>query len=132
MGRCSVSLLGGFEVRVDGRPVPVDAWRSRRAADLVKLLALESTHQLHRERVMDLLWPELGMDPAGANLRKAVHYARRAMGAEDAIRSTGGMLSLWGGDVEVDAQRFLDAADAALANGDQEGCGLAADMYTGE
>jgi DNA-binding SARP family transcriptional activator len=132
MGRCSVSLLGGFEVRVDGRAVPVDAWRSRRAADLVKLLALEPTHELHREQVMDLLWPELGTDPAGANLRKAVHYARRAMGAEEAIRSTGGMLSLWGGDVDVDAQRFLAAADAALATGDEEGCALAADMYTGE
>jgi len=44
----------------------------------------------------------------------------------------GGMLSLWGGDVEVDAQRFLGAADAALADGDEEDCGLAADMYTGE
>ncbi|MCW2917232.1 MAG: transcriptional activator domain [Actinomycetia bacterium] len=132
MGRCTVSLLGGFEVRVDGSPVAVDAWRSRRAADLVKLLALDSTHQLHREQVMDLLWPELGMEAAGANLRKAVHYARRAMGAEEAIRSMGGMLSLWGGDVEVDAQRFLGAADAALADGDEEDCGLAADMYTGE
>src|SRR2546421_6147101 len=130
MGRCSVSLLGGFEVRVNGRAVPVDAWRSRRAADLVKLLALEPTHELHREQVMDLLWPELGTDSAGANLRKAVHYARRAMGAEEAIRSTGGMLSLWGGDVDVDAQRFLAAADAALATGGEGGCALAADMYT--
>jgi DNA-binding SARP family transcriptional activator len=132
MRRCTVSLLGGFEVRVDGSPVPVDTWRSRRAADLVKVLALEATHQLHREQVMDLLWPELGTEAAGANLRKAVHYARRAMGAEEAIRSTGGMLSLWGGGVEVDAQLFLGAADAALANGDEEGCGLAADLYTGE
>jgi DNA-binding SARP family transcriptional activator len=54
------------------------------------------------------------------------------MGAEEAIRSTGGMLSLWGGDVEVDVERFLGAADTALANGDEEGCGLAADLYTGE
>src|SRR2546421_1125941 len=117
MGRCSVSLLGGFEVRVDGRAVPVDAWRSRRAADLVKLLALEPTHELHREQVMDLLWPELGTDPAGAHLRKAVHYARRALGAEEALRSTGGMLALWGGGGDVDAQRLLPAPEAALATG---------------
>jgi DNA-binding SARP family transcriptional activator len=132
MGRCTVSLLGGFEVRIDGSPVPVDAWRSRRAADLVKLLAVQSTHQLHREQVMDLLWPELGMEAAGANLRKAVHYARRAMGAEEAILSTGGMLSLWGADVDVDARRFLAAADAALATGDEKACALAADLFTGE
>ncbi len=132
MGRCTVSLLGGFELRVDGRPVSADGWRSRCVADLVKLLALESTHQLHRERVMDQLWPELGMEAAGANLRKAVHFARRAMGAQEAIVSTGGMLSLWGGDVEVDAQRFLAAADTALAAADEEGCALAADMFIGE
>src|SRR6266436_3886440 len=132
MGRCTVWLLGGFEVRVDGNPVPPDAWRSRRAADLVKLLALEPSHQLHREVVMDLLWPELGTEAAGANLRKAVHYARRAMQAEEAIRTKGGMLSLWGADVEVDARRFLDAADLALAAGDPGSCGLTADMYTGE
>src|SRR5437868_6599367 len=127
MGRCTVSLLGSFEVRVDGSPVPPDAWRSRRAADLVKLLALEPGHELHREVVMDLLWPELGTEAAGANLRKAVHYARRAMQAEEAIRTKGGMLSLWGAGVEVDALRFLDAADLALAAGDPESCGLAAD-----
>ena len=132
MGRCTVSLLGGFELRVDGRPVSADGWRSRCVADLVKLLALESTHQLHRERVMDQLWPELGMEAAGANLRKAVHFARRAMGAQEAIVSMGGMLSLWGGDVEVDAQRFLAAADTALAAADEEGCALAADMFIGE
>ena len=132
MGRCTVSLLGGFEVRVDGNPVPPDAWRSRRAADLVKLLALEPGHELHREVVMDLLWPELGTEAAGANLRKAVHYARRAMQAEEAIRTNGGMLSLWAAKVEVDARRFLDAADLALAAGDPESCGLTADMYTGE
>jgi len=86
MGRCTVSLLGGFEVRIEGIPVPVDAWRSRRAADLVKLLALDSTHQLHREQVMDLLWPELGMEAAGANLRKAADGFAQAQRPVDEAR----------------------------------------------
>lgn len=112
MARCVVRLMGGFEVRVDGQPVPADAWRSRRAADLVKVLALEPSGALHREQVMALLWPDLPAEPAGANLRKAVHYARRAMGAEEAIRSQAGMLTLWGGTAEVDLAGFLAAADA--------------------
>ena len=127
-----MAVLGCFEVRVDGNLVPGDAWRSRRAADLVKVLALEPTHALHREQVMDLLWPGFGADSAGANLRKAVHYARRAMGSDEAIQAAGNVLSLWGGNVEVDAQVFAAAADAALASGDVTACAGAADLYRGD
>ncbi len=132
MGRCTVLLLGGFEVRVDGNLIHSDAWRNRRAADLVKLLALAPRHEMHRQAVMGLLWPELDVEAAGSNLRKAVHYARRAMKAEEAIHTQGGLLSLWGGDVDVDVRRFLDAADRALAASDADGCALTADMYTGD
>ena len=34
-----IQVLGGFEVRVDGEPVPLPAWRSRQARTLVKVLA---------------------------------------------------------------------------------------------
>ncbi|MDQ4028719.1 MAG: transcriptional activator domain-containing protein, partial [Actinomycetota bacterium] len=105
---CEVRLLGGFSVTVDDRPVSVDAWRSRRAADLVKLLALQSNHRLHREQVMEALWPDLSSDAAAANLRKAVHYARRAMETEEAIATGSGMLELWPhGPLDVDFDRFL-------------------------
>lgn len=80
--RCDVRLLGGFEVSTDGGVVSPDSWRSRRAADVVKLLALEKDHQLHREQIMSSLWPDLPPDAAGANLRKAVHYARRSRNRE--------------------------------------------------
>jgi len=46
-GRISVDLLGGFSVALDGTPVPREAWRSRRAADLVKLPGLAPRHRLH-------------------------------------------------------------------------------------
>lgn len=132
MVRCSVWLLARFDVAVDGRAVPADAWRGRRAADLVKILALEPSHTLHREQVMELLWPELGLAAAGANLRKAVHHARRAMGSDDAVRVAAGMLSLWGGAVVVDAARFTEAAAAAVAAGDPQRCKVAAGLYRGD
>ncbi len=127
-----VRVLGGFEVVVDGRPVPADAWRSRRAADLVKVLALAPSHTLHREQVMELLWPELGAEAAGANLRKAVHYARRAMRADDAIHSEAAVLSLWPGQVDIDADVFGAAAEAALAARDAAACARAAELYHGD
>jgi DNA-binding SARP family transcriptional activator len=58
----SIRLLGGFEVVVDGRPVPARSWRRRAAAALVKLLALQDTRRLHREQVIDALWPDLLLD----------------------------------------------------------------------
>ncbi|MEA2647393.1 MAG: hypothetical protein QOE92_2476 [Chloroflexota bacterium] len=113
MARFVVQVLGDFRVSVDGEEVPRDAWRTRRAADLVKVLALEPGHALHREQLMDTLWPDLGADAGGSNLRKAIHHARRAMGAEESIEAREGMLSLWGGDVDVDADRFTALANAA-------------------
>lgn len=104
---CRVSLLGGFRVEVDGRPVPADAWRHRRGADLVKLLALAPGHRLHRERIVDALWPDLDAQAGTANLRKALHYARRAAGGLDCIRIEGPMVVLWPhGLLEVDVDRF--------------------------
>jgi DNA-binding SARP family transcriptional activator len=128
--RCEVRLLGGFGVTVDGRPVPVDAWRSRRAADLVKLLALEQDRRLHREQVMDTLWPDLPVEAAAANLRKAVHYARRALGFHDALVVRDGLLTLWPGEgLDIDLERFERDAEAALASGDAAACARTAARY---
>ena len=44
-----IRLLGGFSVRVGDRTVERDKWRLRKAAALVKLLALAQDHRLHRE-----------------------------------------------------------------------------------
>ena len=132
MARCSIQVLGGFAVSVDGRPVGPDAWRNRRAADVVKLLALTPGHTLHREQVMAALWPDLGPAAAGANLRKALHFARRALGSEQAISSAAGQLSLWAGEVTVDASVFLATAAEALGTGDPASCARAADRYGGD
>jgi len=106
-------LLGRFAVRVGGQPVPDAAWRHKRAAELVKILALADAHQLHSEQVIDLLWPDLTPEAAAGNLRKAVHFARAALGDADAIGRNGAMLELCpGGQVLVDALAFEAAARA--------------------
>ncbi len=83
-GRLCVRLLGGFSVSVDGRPVPDAVWRQRRAAGIVKLLALEPAHRLHREQLMDTLWPDSDPGAAAINLRHTLHVARRTLGHTDA------------------------------------------------
>lgn len=130
---CEITLLRAFAVTVDGRALPVDGWRHRRATELVKILALAEGHRVHREQLMDLLWPELGLEAGAANLRKAVHFARRAFGTDEAIVVAGEMLSLWPkGAVLVDCERFETSARAALLSDDVEAAAGAAVLYTGE
>src|SRR5918995_7124266 len=74
-----VWLLGSFRVSVGSRTVEGDAWHLRKAAALVKLLALAPDHRLHREQAMDLLWPELDAKAASNNLRHILHVARRTL-----------------------------------------------------
>src|SRR5919109_3801375 len=130
---CEIHLLGGFRVVVDGSAVPDDAWRHRRGADLVKQLALAPGHRLHREQVMDTLWPDLPGEAAAANLRKATHFARRALGWEGSIGIDADMLALLpGAEVHSDVERFEDAAREALRQADQRACAKAAELYRGE
>ncbi|MGH2794043.1 MAG: BTAD domain-containing putative transcriptional regulator [Actinomycetota bacterium] len=119
-----IRLLGRFAVELGGRLVPAETWRHRRGADLVKLLALAPGHRLHREQAMDALWPDLAPGPAGGNLRKAVHYARSALG-NDAVRVSSGILELFpSADLSVDLVRFEDAAASDPAT--------AVSLYAGE
>ena len=74
-------LLGAFRVEAAGRPVAEARWRLRKARAVVKLLALDPTHRLPRDRLLDLLWPDLPPDAAANNLRYALHVARRALSA---------------------------------------------------
>ena len=74
-----VKLLGGFEISVGSRTLKGSQWRLRKASCLVKVLALESGHQLFREQVMDLFWPKLEPAAAANNLCYALHAARRTI-----------------------------------------------------
>jgi DNA-binding SARP family transcriptional activator len=128
---CSIRLLGGFHVEVDGRPLPAEAWPHRRGADLVKRLALAPQHRLHREQLMEDLWPDLGPEAGTANLRKAVHYARQALGAKEAIVAEGEMLALWpDSHLSTDVDRAEMHASKALATG--VGLDAVAKLFTGD
>jgi DNA-binding SARP family transcriptional activator/pimeloyl-ACP methyl ester carboxylesterase len=129
----SVRSLGGFQVSVGGDAVSADAWRQRRAAELVKILSLARGQRLHREQVIDALWPELAPEAGAANLHKAAHYARRALGSPGGIVLRGEQVALWpDATVEVDALRFEGDAAQALRSGDPDACAAVAETYGGE
>ncbi|HEY5786883.1 MAG TPA: AAA family ATPase [Microlunatus sp.] len=114
--RVEIDLLGRFEVRVEGVPVPAGEWRRRQAAALVKLLALAPRRTLHREQVIDSLWPGLTVEDAAARLHKAAHYARRSLGVPQALVLSGDHVQLCPDvAVIVDAEAFQRCAERALA-----------------
>ncbi len=120
----TIRLIGPFRVLVEGRPVPDEAWARRDAANLVKLLALRHGRRLHREQVMDLLWPDYAVAEATPKLHKAAHYARKALGRADAVVLRGEMVSLLpDADVEVDVDSFEAEADAAIDLGSPSAAG---------
>jgi pimeloyl-ACP methyl ester carboxylesterase len=78
---------------------------------LVKLLALAPKRTLHREQVMDALWPELTVAGAAPRLHKAAHFVRRALDRSDAVVLDAECVSLLpDGDVVVDAVAFESLA----------------------
>jgi DNA-binding SARP family transcriptional activator len=126
-------VLGQFVVAVDDRkPVAAGGWH-RPSADLVKMLAVAPGHRLPSEVAIERLWPELPTDRGRTNLRKAVHFARRALGNEQAIETRADVLALWPeARIAVDAARFEAMARAAVATRDTAIAIDAARLYTGE
>lgn len=128
-----MTLLGGFGVTVHGREIPAGAWRHRRALELVKILALARNHRLAADQVIDLLWPDLSPQAGGPNLRKAAHFARAVLGAADAVVLNDGAVALFpGGGLEVDAEAFERAADAATRTRDEDAWREALRLYGGD
>jgi DNA-binding SARP family transcriptional activator len=129
----TIHLFGRFSVSVDSVSISGDAWRSRRAADVLKLLALAPAHRMHRAQVMEALWPESDPQASGTNLRKALHFARLATGDEHAVVNESGALVLWPeARVETDVERFEAAAQRAQDGGNEASSRAAADLYLGE
>lgn len=77
-----IRLLGGFQVWVGSHLIPEEAWKRRKVQALIELLALDPRHRLHREQLMDTLWPEAGIEAARNSLRQALHLARRIIEME--------------------------------------------------
>ncbi len=126
----ALELLGHFRVVLGGRPV--DQWPSRRSAELVQLLGLAAEHRLTREQVIDALWPQLDAEAGGANLRKAAHFARQALGDQEAVALKGGRVALFPDRrITTDASRFEAEAHQALAADDPGRVAAALDLYRG-
>src|SRR5215212_4871259 len=131
-----VWLLGGFRVSVDSRIITQDGWRLRKAATLVKLLALALGHRTHREQAMDLLWPESGRKAASNSLRSTLHTARKvldpATGSRYLASEDESLVLCPEGNLWVDVDAFEEAAATARGAKEPATYRAALDLYEGD
>lgn len=135
-----VRMLDGFSVSVGPRTIRQGEWRLKKAAALVKLLALEPGHRMHRERVMNLLWPDLDAKGQANNLRQALHTARKTLDSKATsdtasryLERRGGLLELCpNGPLLVDVEAFEEAATTARRSDEPGAYRAALDLYAGE
>jgi predicted ATPase/DNA-binding SARP family transcriptional activator len=138
-GRMRVELLGGSRLSIGEREVPRDAWRLRKAWSMAKLLALAPAQRLHRDELIERLWP--GVDPAAGrnDLKQALHAARRAVEREGAepsarpfFRLHDGMIVLSIPPADVDVDGFIDAVAEARRARDRDAYRAALRLYRGD
>lgn len=111
-----IFVLGGFRVEVGDQRLDASVLRLRAAQQLLKLLALAPDHRLHREQVLDLLWPDQAPRAAVNSLNQALYVARQALGSpgapylilRDQTLRLGDPVTVW-----VDALAFDTAARQA-------------------
>ena len=79
-----ISLLGRFCLYLGEQEIAATAFKSRKALNLLKLLAIRTPHELHRDQALDMLWADLDPAAAAAQLYKAIHYLRKAFATSTA------------------------------------------------
>lgn len=141
----AIRLLGGFELRLDGRAVDLSGVRPR-ARTLLRLLCLNAGTALHHETIEAALWPEADPEASSRNLHVAIASLRRALepavarGAFQLLRRDGDAyrLALPAGS-EVDLlpfERAVATGRAARVGSDDDGAGRAfqeaLDLYRGD
>jgi DNA-binding SARP family transcriptional activator/predicted ATPase len=82
MARLMLSLLGSFQVMLDGEPVT--RFDSNKVRALLAYLAVEAGRPHRRDVLAGLLWPDWPDRSARTNLRNALANLRKAVGDQDA------------------------------------------------
>ena len=134
-----VRLLGGFCVERTDVGQAVSDWPRRPAKTLIKLLAVQPGHALHREQIIDVLWAGTDAESALNSFGKALHAARRALEPrlprrQDSayLRLADAMLVLDTDHVAVDIDQFEQLAEDAIRRREIAAYEAALAAYGGE
>ena len=109
----TVNVLGGFSVLEGGLPVPASSWQSKVARDLLKMLAINRGRPIHREVLIERLWPGEFGEKASNRLSVALSAIRNAVDpgrthpADYVVIADRDSVALNVANVTVDVDQFL-------------------------
>jgi DNA-binding SARP family transcriptional activator len=128
MARLSLTLLGGFQARLD--PGPNLTLPTRKAQALLAYLALPLGQAHPRDKLAALLWGGIREESARASLRQALFAIRRALAEAEGevLRQDADALALVTGAADVDVAAF----EHLVAEGAPETLARAAALYRGD
>jgi ATP/maltotriose-dependent transcriptional regulator MalT/DNA-binding SARP family transcriptional activator len=116
-----VQTLGRFRVLRDGAPISLEAWQSRKARDLLKILVARRGHPTPRDYLMEQLWPDQPAGPLGSRLSVLLSTVRSVLDPEKRfepdhfLAADAAAAWLQTENVAIDVERFLELAADGLA-----------------
>jgi ATP/maltotriose-dependent transcriptional regulator MalT/DNA-binding SARP family transcriptional activator len=113
-----VHCMGEFGVFVDDEPLTYSRKAPKKTIALLKLLVALGGRDVPEERITDILWPDEEADASKRSLSAALHRLRGLLGHADAIRQSGGALSIERRLCWVDALCIAEYRDEASADRD--------------
>jgi DNA-binding SARP family transcriptional activator len=125
----AIVALGRFAVLRAGEPVPLAAWQSRKARDLLKVLVARRGHPITREAAAETMWPEEDPEPLGNRLSVALSTIRKVLDPgrrhppDHYVVADAQTIALRLDRVDVDLIEFLRIAERAIdlmAKGDRD------------
>ncbi len=110
---CFVRLLGGLQVVTPTGPVADAAWKKRKARLLFAMLACRKGMEVHREQLLEYLWPEMEEPRARSNFYVVWNNMKHALTPDIGkgepspyVHSTGGLCGVDGILVTTDVDEF--------------------------
>jgi DNA-binding SARP family transcriptional activator len=87
-------MLGGFAVYRGETLIAESAWQRQKAKKLFKLLVLAPQYRLHKDRVLECLWPAKSSGNAANNLNRTLFILRRVLQPDLASASQSSYIAL--------------------------------------
>lgn len=82
-----IRTLGGFRLSRDGVEIEATAWGREKAVLLFQFFVTYRGKPLHKEQIIDQLWPELDLDLGDRDFRVALNTINRVIEAERRSRA---------------------------------------------
>src|SRR5512138_3724578 len=102
-----IYLLGRFEIVREGQLVRAADWPRRKAASLLKYLALH--RRLLKDQAIELFWPESDFNSGANNLYRTLHELRQTLNKSLGENSADRILQFQDGVLSLDESVWVDA-----------------------